>query len=402
MTCRAILRALPTIALLAIAPAAAEAAGDESPALHLEAGSVARHQIVAVGRDVTVEGSALAGVTALDGDARIVGEVAGDVVVVGGDVELAASGVVRGDVYVVGGELHAGSGSRIEGRSVAYPTVSRAWVTLLEGPSLGLSAVSPQVIAAKLALAAAWLALTLLLFAAGGRGVTTTSDEVRLEPWACFTSGLVAVLAITTSALVLSAPKNLVTVVIVFAGILSNAASEMGYVVLIPLAMVIFHSLGRHPFAGMAAAFAGVSGGYSANLVIGTIDPLLAGITQEAARLVDPGYSVHAAVNWYFMIASTFLITALGWFVTAKIVEMPPRIIACGRIAYKAVVRYEVISVERGSVTGKELLVVELCPEFRKLGETRKLRLRPVTRNDSFVDDFKSRQGPRYILSDLE
>lgn len=122
-------------------------------------------------------------------------------------------------------------------------------------------------------------------------------------------------------ALVLSAPKNLVTVVIVFAGILSNAASEMGYVVLIPLAMVIFHSLGRHPFAGMAAAFAGVSGGYSANLVIGTIDPLLAGITQEAARLVDPGYSVHAAVNWYFMIASTFLITFLGWFVTAKIVE---------------------------------------------------------------------------------
>ncbi len=122
-------------------------------------------------------------------------------------------------------------------------------------------------------------------------------------------------------ALVLSAPKNLVTVVIVFAGILSNAASEMGYVVLIPLAMVIFHSLGRHPFAGMAAAFAGVSGGYSANLVIGTIDPLLAGITQEAARLVQPDYEVHAAVNWYFMIASTFLITALGWFVTAKIVE---------------------------------------------------------------------------------
>lgn len=122
-------------------------------------------------------------------------------------------------------------------------------------------------------------------------------------------------------ALVLSAPKNLVTVVIVFAGILSNAASEMGYVVLIPLAMVIFHSLGRHPFAGMAAAFAGVSGGYSANLVIGTIDPLLAGITQEAARLVDPAYEVHAAVNWYFMIASTFLITGLGWWVTAKIVE---------------------------------------------------------------------------------
>ncbi len=122
-------------------------------------------------------------------------------------------------------------------------------------------------------------------------------------------------------ALVLGAPKNLVTLVIVFAGVISNTASEMGYVVLIPLAMAIYHSLGRHPLAGMAASFAGVSGGYSANLLIGTVDPLLAGITQEAAQLLDPEYEVHPAVNWYFMIASTFLITGLGWFVTAKIVE---------------------------------------------------------------------------------
>ncbi len=122
-------------------------------------------------------------------------------------------------------------------------------------------------------------------------------------------------------ALVLGAPKNLVTFVVVFAGVLSNTASEMGYVVLIPLAMAIYHSLGRHPLAGMAAAFAGVSGGYSANLLIGTVDPLLAGITEEAARIIDPAYEVHPAVNWYFMIASTFLITAVGWFVTARIVE---------------------------------------------------------------------------------
>ena len=122
-------------------------------------------------------------------------------------------------------------------------------------------------------------------------------------------------------ALVLGAPKNLVTFVIVFAGVLSNTASEMGYVVLIPLAMAIYHSLGRHPLAGMAAAFAGVSGGYSANLLIGTVDPLLAGITEEAARILDPAYEVHPAVNWYFMIASVFLITGVGWFVTAKIVE---------------------------------------------------------------------------------
>ena len=77
--------------------------------------------------------------------------------------------------------------------------------------------------------------------------------------------------------LVMGASKRMVTVTIVFAGIVSNTASELGYVVLIPMAAVIFHSLGRHPLAGLAAAFAGVSGGYSANLLIGTVDPLLAG-----------------------------------------------------------------------------------------------------------------------------
>lgn len=121
--------------------------------------------------------------------------------------------------------------------------------------------------------------------------------------------------------LILAAPANLVTVVVVFAGVVSNTASEMGYVVIIPLSMSLFHALGRHPLAGMAAAFAGVSGGYSANILIGTVDPLLAGITEEAARLIDPTYEVHPAINWYFMSASTFLITFLGWLVTAKIVE---------------------------------------------------------------------------------
>ena len=116
-------------------------------------------------------------------------------------------------------------------------------------------------------------------------------------------------------------PKNLVTMAICFAAVVSNTASEMGYVVLVPLAAVIFHSMGRHPLAGLACAFACVSGGYSANLLIGTIDPLLAGLTQEAAMLIDPNYTVHAAVNYYFMFLSTFLITALGTFVTLRIVE---------------------------------------------------------------------------------
>lgn len=121
--------------------------------------------------------------------------------------------------------------------------------------------------------------------------------------------------------MVLAAPPRLVTLVVVFAGVQSNIASEMGYVVLIPLAMVVFHALGRHPYAGLAAAFAGVSGGYSANLLIGTIDPLLAGITEEAAQIVSPGYEVNPTVNWYFMIVSVFMITLVGWAVTTFIVE---------------------------------------------------------------------------------
>ncbi|MFC7779780.1 AbgT family transporter [Pantoea sp. GCM10028869] len=122
-------------------------------------------------------------------------------------------------------------------------------------------------------------------------------------------------------ALVFNAPKKLITFTIVFAGIISNTASELGYVVLIPLAAMIFHSLGRHPLAGLAAAFAGVSGGYSANLLLGTIDPLLSGITQSAAQIIDPDYHVGQEVNWYFMFVSTFVIAILGTWITNSIVE---------------------------------------------------------------------------------
>ena len=128
--------------------------------------------------------------------------------------------------------------------------------------------------------------------------------------------------------LVVNAPRTLLTPVVVFCGVMSNAASEVGYVLLVPLAALIFKAAGRHPVLGLAAAFAGVSGGYSANLVLGTIDPLLAGLTQEAARIVDPAYVVSPAANYYFNAVSTFLITGLGWWVTERIVA--PRLDAMG------------------------------------------------------------------------
>ena len=128
-------------------------------------------------------------------------------------------------------------------------------------------------------------------------------------------------------AMVLGAPRNLLTAVVVFAAVVSNTASEMGYVVLIPLAAVVFHSVGRNPLVGLAAAFAGVSGGYSANILIGTVDPLLSGITSEAAKIIDPSFGpgevneILPTANYYFMFASTFLITIVGTLVTTRIVE---------------------------------------------------------------------------------
>ena len=120
--------------------------------------------------------------------------------------------------------------------------------------------------------------------------------------------------------IVLSSPKKLLTFVLVFAGILSNMASDVGYVLLIPLAGIIFIAVGRHPIIGMAAAFAGVSGGFSANLVLGTIDPLLAGLSTEAAQIIDPAYEVNPTANYYFMVASTFIIAFTGTWVTERFV----------------------------------------------------------------------------------
>ena len=116
-------------------------------------------------------------------------------------------------------------------------------------------------------------------------------------------------------------PAKLVTPMVIFLGVMSNIASDAGYVVLVPLGALIFMSFGRHPLAGLAAGFAGVSGGFSANLIVGTIDPMLAGLSTEAAKMIDPNYVVSPTANMFFMMVSTFLITGLGWFITDKIVE---------------------------------------------------------------------------------
>lgn len=131
-------------------------------------------------------------------------------------------------------------------------------------------------------------------------------------------SGLFTVML---KALVLNAPKKLITAALVFTGILSHLASEAGYVILIPLGAMVFHSLGRHPMAGLAAAFAGVSGGFGSNFLIGSIDPILAGLSTSAAQIIIPDLVINPAVNYYFMFVSAILIVVVGTFITEKIVE---------------------------------------------------------------------------------
>lgn len=120
--------------------------------------------------------------------------------------------------------------------------------------------------------------------------------------------------------LILGAPDRFITSAVIFTGIMTNVASDVGYVVLIPIGAIIFAAKGRHPLVGLAAAFAGVSGGFSANLLITANDPMLAGITQEAAQILNSAYTVPPTVNYYFMIISTVLITVIGTWVTESIV----------------------------------------------------------------------------------
>lgn len=127
--------------------------------------------------------------------------------------------------------------------------------------------------------------------------------------------------AVMIRSLVLSAPPKLITGAIVLAGIISGLAVEAGYVILIPLGAMIFHALGRHPMAGLAAAFCGVSGGFGANFFIGSVDPILAGISTSAAQLIIEDMVVNPAVNYYFMIASSFVVLFAGTWVTDRIVE---------------------------------------------------------------------------------
>ncbi|HXT51209.1 MAG TPA: polymer-forming cytoskeletal protein [Thermoanaerobaculia bacterium] len=215
-------------------------AAERPAALRLERGSIARDQVVALGRDLVVEGEALSDVVAVDGTVTIPGRIGGDVIVLGGDVRLLAGARVDGDVFVLGGDVSSASGATIAGRTVAYPSVSRAWLTLLEGPSLGLSSASPLVVGAKLALLCGWLVLLLLLFATAGREVLATSESVVADPFRNFLVGLTAVLSLVLSALFLtSLAATVLGVPLLFLAVFVGLLLKLWGMV------AVFHALGE-------------------------------------------------------------------------------------------------------------------------------------------------------------
>ncbi|HKX54674.1 MAG TPA: AbgT family transporter [Xanthomonadales bacterium] len=126
-------------------------------------------------------------------------------------------------------------------------------------------------------------------------------------------TGLRAMLTVTA--------KWLLTPMVIAVGIISHTAADAGYVLVIPLGGVIFYAAGRHPLAGIAAAFAGVSGGFSANFVPSSLDPMLQGITQSGAQILDPGVLLNPLNNYFFTAASSVLIILLGWLITDRFIE---------------------------------------------------------------------------------
>ena len=113
----------------------------------------------------------------------------------------------------------------------------------------------------------------------------------------------------------------MLTPMVILVGIASHSAVDAGYVLVIPLGGIIFYAAGRHPLAGIAAAFAGVSGGFSANFLPSSLDPMLQGISQAGAQILDPSVVLNPLNNYYFTTASSIIVTAVGWFLTDKVIE---------------------------------------------------------------------------------
>ncbi len=114
-------------------------------------------------------------------------------------------------------------------------------------------------------------------------------------------------------------PQRILTPAVVFIGVVSHVASDSAYVILMPVAAMMFYASGRHPLAGIAAAFAGLAGGFSASYTPSIIDPIMQGFTQGAAHIIDPSYNVNVLCNYFLSFGSTFGVILVCWFITDKL-----------------------------------------------------------------------------------
>jgi aminobenzoyl-glutamate transport protein len=190
---------------------------------------------------------------------------------------------------------------------------TREMVTLLDPRSKAPLLVQNQLEAKSLVAFLSGMVRTFMNFAPLGVVLVALLGVGVAEHTGLINASLKKLLAVT--------PRMLLTPMLILAAILSHSAVDAGYVLVIPLAAVIYHSAGRHPLAGIAAAFAGVSGGFSANPIPSSLDPLLQGFTQSAAQILDPARTVNPLCNWYFTGASTLLIMLIGWYITDKVIE---------------------------------------------------------------------------------
>ncbi|MCW8848824.1 MAG: AbgT family transporter, partial [Melioribacteraceae bacterium] len=147
--------------------------------------------------------------------------------------------------------------------------------------------------------------LGVVLVAVLGVGVAEQSGFVN--------TGLKILLGIT--------PKKFITPMVLIVGIASHTAADAGYVLIVPLAGIIYYAAGRHPLAGIVAANAGIAGGFSANYLISAIDVILQGFTQSAAQIMDASVLVNPLCNYYFMAVSSLIIIGLAWYITDRIIE---------------------------------------------------------------------------------
>jgi hypothetical protein len=274
--------------VVASSPHSGSVSGRE--ALYLEAGSVARRQMVGLGRDLRIDGEALSDVAALNGSVDIRGRVAGQVIVLGGNVHLGPHASVDGDVFALGGQISAEPGARLGGRSVSYPDASKAWLSVFEEPSLGLAMGSPVILGIKLALLAAWAALLLLLFAISGREVLETASDAGSEPFRNFFIGLVAILAFTLTAVFLSAVGGDFASVplLVLLVLVATLLKLWGMV-------AVFHALGRYiSFRLLHRRWRPLNAASLGLIVLGALKfvPYLGIWTWTAASLIGIGASL--------------------------------------------------------------------------------------------------------------